>query len=234
MNKQQGATLIVVLIILILVTLLGTLAIKSGILGLKIATNSQVNALLLENSDAALFNIENPRQVEAQLASNGMFAYFDSLDNAQDQLVFCYKSNSSNFFSLNDASAIVPNVDGSAASITKIGITGYCESNWFASGRSAILSQVYLTKVSTGTTPLSSFALGTSAGQTSVPTTTKNIGATVISILPSFSGASSQAIEDCFKKSESEVGQCFEALEIPYNIQHADYTVGGSPTLKTS
>ncbi|EPO8204799.1 pilus assembly PilX family protein, partial [Acinetobacter baumannii] len=38
-RKQHGATLIVVLIILIMVTLLGTLAIKSGILGLKIATN---------------------------------------------------------------------------------------------------------------------------------------------------------------------------------------------------
>ena len=55
MKQQQGATLITVLIILVLVTVLGTIAVKTGILGLKIATNSQVNALLLENSDAALF-----------------------------------------------------------------------------------------------------------------------------------------------------------------------------------
>ncbi len=115
-RKQQGATLIVVLIILIMVTLLGTLAIKSGILGLKIATNSQVNALLLENSDAALFNIENPAKIEQQLALNGMFAYFNSADNAQDELVFCYKASESTFFSLQNASAITS--DGKT---TKIG-----------------------------------------------------------------------------------------------------------------
>ena len=55
MKQQKGATLIIVLVILLMITILGTIAVKSGILGLKIATNSQVNALLLENSDAALF-----------------------------------------------------------------------------------------------------------------------------------------------------------------------------------
>lgn len=35
MKKQQGSALIIVLVILVLVTLIGTLAIRSGILGLK-------------------------------------------------------------------------------------------------------------------------------------------------------------------------------------------------------
>ena len=100
MKQQQGATLIVVLIILVIVTLLGTIAIKTGILGLKIATNSQVSALLLENSDAALFNIENPSEVERQLALDGMFAYFNSSSNANDELVFCYRAAENSFFSL--------------------------------------------------------------------------------------------------------------------------------------
>ena len=46
MKQQKGATLITVLVILVIVTLLGTIAVKMGIVGLKIATNSQVNALL--------------------------------------------------------------------------------------------------------------------------------------------------------------------------------------------
>ncbi len=46
MKQQKGATLIVVLVILILITLVGTLAVRSGILGLRLATNSQVQALL--------------------------------------------------------------------------------------------------------------------------------------------------------------------------------------------
>ncbi len=109
MKQQQGATLITVLIILVLVTVLGTIAVKTGILGLKIATNSQVNALLLENSDAALFNVENPDDVARQLALDGMFAYFNSAANADDELVFCYRASESSFFSLNKASAITNN-----------------------------------------------------------------------------------------------------------------------------
>ena len=44
MKQQKGATLITVLVILVIVTLIGTIAVKMGIVGLKIATNSQVNA----------------------------------------------------------------------------------------------------------------------------------------------------------------------------------------------
>ncbi len=57
MKKQNGATLIVVLIILVLVMLVGTRAVRSGIFGLKIATSSQVRSLLLESSNSALFNV---------------------------------------------------------------------------------------------------------------------------------------------------------------------------------
>ena len=229
MKQQKGATLIIVLVILLMITILGTIAVKSGILGLKIATNSQVNALLLENSDAALFNVENPAEVEAQLASNGMFAYFDSADNAGDELVFCYRADKSRFFDLYDASVISPN-----GSTTKNGITGYCHADRFATGRSAVVSQVYLTRVTTGSNPLSNLALGSSAGQGNIPVISNSIGATVISVLPSFSVASSDEIEKCFKKTRTQVSECFESLNIPYNMQHADYTVGGSPTLKTS
>lgn len=226
MKKQQGATLIVVLIILIIVTLLGTIAVKTGILGLKVATNSQVNALLLENSDSALFNIENPDQVARQLASDGMFSYFNALANADDELVFCYRAASSSFFSLSQASAIT-----ASGSTTKIGVDGFCKANQFAMGRSAVLSQVYLTKNFTASKPFSSVPKGTSLGQSNVSVTTNNIGATVISILPSFSSATTAQIESCFKQPASAVGACFDGLGIPYNMQHSDYIVGGQPKL---
>lgn len=226
MRQQQGATLITVLIILVLVTLLGTIAVKSGILGLKIATNSQVNALLMGNSDSALFNIENPDQVARQLALDGMFAYFNSSANTNDELVFCYRAAQNSFYAFSKASAITP--DGST---TKIGVDGYCKANQFAMGRSAVLSQVYLTKNATTSTPFGGVPKGTSLGQSNVPVTTNNIGATVISVLPSFAGATSTQIESCFKQRASAVGGCFEGLGIPYNMQHSDYTVGGQPKL---
>ena len=228
MKQQKGATLITVLVILIVITLLGTIAVKMGIVGLKIATNSQVNALLLENSDSALFNIENPAEVERQLALDGMFAYFNSSANANDELVFCYRASENSFFKLSKASAITE--DGST---TKIGVDGFCKANQFAMGRSAVLSQVYLTKSSTASAPFSSVPKGTSLGQSNVPATSNNIGATVISVLPSFAGATTTQIENCFKQRASAVGACFDGLGIPYNMQHSDYVVGGQPKLVT-
>ena len=226
MKQQKGATLITVLVILVIVTLLGTIAVKMGIVGLKIATNSQVNALLLENSDSALFNIENPAEVERQLALDGMFAYFNSAANADDELVFCYRASENSFFKLSKASAITE--DGST---TKIGVDGFCKANQFAMGRSAVLSQVYLTKSSTVSAPFGSVPKGTSIGQSNVPATSNNIGATVISVLPSFAGATTTQIENCFKQRASAVGACFDGLGIPYNMQHSDYVVGGQPKL---
>ena len=226
MKKQLGSALIIVLVILVLVTLIGTLAVRSGILGLKLATNSQVSALLLENSDSALFNIENPDQVARQLALDGMFAYFNSSANADDELVFCYRAAQASFYSFSKASAITE--DGST---TKIGVDGFCKANQFAMGRSAVLSQVYLTKSSTVSAPFGSVPKGTSIGQSNVPATSNNIGATVISVLPSFAGATTTQIENCFKQRASAVGACFDGLGIPYNMQHSDYVVGGQPKL---
>ena len=226
MKKQLGSALIIVLVILVLVTLIGTLAVRSGILGLKLATNSQVSALLLENSDSALFNIENPDQVARQLALDGMFAYFNSSANADDELVFCYRAAQASFYSFSKASAIT--ADGTT---TKIGVDGFCKANQFAMGRSAVLSQVYLTKSSTVSAPFGSVPKGTSIGQSNVPATSNNIGATVISVLPSFAGATTAQIENCFKQRASAVGACFVGLNIPYNMQHSDYTVGGQPKL---
>ena len=226
MKKQLGSALIIVLVILVLVTLIGTLAVRSGILGLKLATNSQVSALLLENSDSALFNIENPDQVARQLALDGMFAYFNSSANADDELVFCYRAAQASFYSFSKASAIT--ADGTT---TKIGVDGFCKANQFAMGRSAVLSQDYLTKSSTVSAPFGSVPKGTSIGQSNVPATSNNIGATVISVLPSFAGATTTQIENCFKQRASAVGACFDGLGIPYNMQHSDYTVGGQPKL---
>lgn len=185
-----------------------------------------MNALLLENSDSALFNIENPAEVERQLALDGMFAYFNSAANADDELVFCYRAAQNAFYDFSKASAIA--ADGTT---TKIGVDGFCKANQFAMGRSAVLSQVYLTKNATTSTPFAGVPKGTSLGQSNVPVTTHNIGATVISVLPSFAGATTTQIENCFKQRASAVGACFDGLGIPYNMQHSDYTVGGQPKL---
>ncbi|MEG0482778.1 MAG: pilus assembly protein PilX [Acinetobacter sp.] len=235
MNHQKGATLVMVLVILVLITFLGTIAIRSSLVGLKISTNSQVRSLLLENSNSALFNIEDPKQITRQLARDGMFSYFSAADNSDDELIFCYKAKESKFFTLNNASVI--SLDGST---TKLGVPGFCKVGQFATGRPAVQSQIYVKKNKDTSTPLSALPVGTSAGQSNVPQAMYNISVTVISILPSFAGASDSAIEGCFKKTSIKkdtntqtVTECFEGLGIPSNTQYADYIVGGSPKLKS-
>ena len=47
------ATLIVVMILLLAITIIGTMAIRQGLVSLGVATNSQAQQLLMQNSDAA-------------------------------------------------------------------------------------------------------------------------------------------------------------------------------------
>lgn len=53
-SNEKGATLIVVLIMLILISMVGLYAIRHSLLSLKLATNAQVQTLLMQTSDVAL------------------------------------------------------------------------------------------------------------------------------------------------------------------------------------
>ena len=56
--QQNGMTLITIMIILLLVTGIGALAVKYSITSLRIASNSQVRQLLTQSSDLPLYIIE--------------------------------------------------------------------------------------------------------------------------------------------------------------------------------
>ena len=74
-HNQKGATLIVVLIFLVVITVIGTLAIRQSMIALNIATNAQVQQLLTQNSDAAFFQTERPGNLGESLTQSGMFGY---------------------------------------------------------------------------------------------------------------------------------------------------------------
>ena len=141
-KNQVGATLIIVLLLLVAITLIGSLAIRSSVLSLKVSTMSQAQQLLLQNSDAALFKIEDPAQLMRNMALNGMFGYIKGEDNVGKELVFCFKSGNTDFFSLSKSSLISWN--GSSITNDGLGSTGFCkmESGFFTSGRSAVITQI--------------------------------------------------------------------------------------------
>ncbi len=221
MKIQHGSTLVIVLIILLLITIIGTIAIRSSILGLGIATNNQINTLLQENTDAALFNIEDPDRAANQLALGGMFAYFNVDGTADDEQVFCYKASRDTFFNKDESSIIT-----STGAIENP--QGLCSVSEFATGRSAVLSQVYITK-SKIDEPFKFTIKQTSVGESKIPGSSLGLHASVISILPSFSNATDTEIQTCFEQGMNDVIACFEALNIPYNMQSIDFNVAGQP-----
>ena len=74
-NTQRGATLIVVLVLLLVIMVIGTLAIRSSLMSLNIATNGQAQQLLIQNSDAAIFNVEDPDRLVWNQSKDGLFGF---------------------------------------------------------------------------------------------------------------------------------------------------------------
>lgn len=228
MKYQQGSTLIMVLIVLLLITLIGTMAMRESLLNLRLSTTTQVGNLLLNNSDAALFDLENPNKVRVRLASQNIYGYFDEDLNAKDELVFCYRADQINLFGLERTSVV-----GS----TKLGNGGYCGQRQFSSGRDAVMSQIYVRKLaSTEGEVLEGQILGNEAGQGQSAGGKRRIAATTVSILPGLSATEYTAYAQCFKRSSipnaqniSPVEECLRKANIPYNLLYAEYDVEASP-----
>ena len=93
-NKQAGNTLIFVLIILLLITIIGTWAIRGAITSLNITTNAQAQALLVQNSDAVFFQLESYADDAVKIAKlqldNGMIGYVNKPENKGKELVYCF------------------------------------------------------------------------------------------------------------------------------------------------
>lgn len=212
-----------VLIVLLLVSAIATIAMKTGVFGLRLATNNQVDSLLLENNNSALFNLEDPAKVAQRLATNSMYGYFLSNANADDTLVFCYRSDQSEFFNITRASVLGK---------SKLGINGYCGTNHFSGGRQAVISQLYISKAppDDNSTPLAGLATGVSIGQGSIGITKMKMNATSISILPSFANTGIDNIVACLngrnKTKVEESVECLSGANVPYNLQHAQYMIG--------
>ncbi|ALD02628.1 pilus assembly protein PilX [Acinetobacter sp. TTH0-4] len=249
-KNQQGATLIVVLILLVIMTIIGTLAVRNSLTSLNIATNSQAQQLLIQNSDSAIFNVENPSFLIRNLAYDGLFGLIKSDVNKGKELVFCYKGAQIQFFNLSQAS-LMQWVSGTSPSGTELGGDGYCKlgdsTNFFTSGRKAVMTQVSI-KVNTNTedvisgieNPFSFMQQGTDTESAKIDKSEK-ILVTATSIVPALSTASDEDINDCFSKHmnqvtipstvtpatgmDKSVSQCLQGLGVPVNTQITEYNL---------
>ena len=89
---NKGATLIVVLILLVLISIIGLYAIRHSIFSLKLATNAQVQTLLMQTSDVALASLEKNFNSNETTNLAGTPVGQVLLDGNQGkELQFCFK-----------------------------------------------------------------------------------------------------------------------------------------------
>jgi len=237
-NTQSGAVLIVVLVMLVLLTLVGTWAIRGSITSLKIATNAQVQALLKQTSDSVFFTLENKTDDELVFTNmrigDGMLNYTLRPENKGKELVFCIRGETTdNFVGSRIASVIY--WEGATIKNTEMGKNGFCQVNRlgdFLSGRNAVLTQV---SVRAGSSDRDwEHLMEGDDKETSKSTGIQKVVITATSLIPKLSDSSSSAVNKCLSERtsfEDEVVQnetvtdCLANINVPYSTQEMEYTM---------
>ena len=210
-KSQEGVTLIVVLMFLLLITLVGIIAVKRSTTDLKVATADQIDTFLLNSSDSANKRIEkifdndtDQDYKDAVIEGSGMFGYYLSQagsTNRDDQYIFCYNPRLDSFAKLNQASIVKPN--GGTVMTTNSGYCDISKTTSYSSARSNVVTQINITRPSRAVVGQGGFksvtqGSGIQANEPSNESAVFNISST--SILPSLSNASKEKINDCLKK----------------------------------
>lgn len=243
-NTQVGSTLIAVLFVLIVITIIGAMAAKSGLFGLKVATNGQAIQILNQNTDAVFIPIEDKIKIETYLLGTNLFGYPKMDANRNRELIFCYKGSEKDFFSLRRAGlAYIDN--SSKLQTSNLGtIDSFCkyEDGFFSSGRSAALTQISVrvgTSTITPVLPFSGVPEGTDPDGAKIDES-KTLVVTAISVMPVLSSASATDVNACLKRAsyidpsitdisaedKVTVSECLNKLSVPFTTQISEYSLG--------
>lgn len=147
LHAQNGATLIVVLFLLLIIMVVGTFAIKMGINSLAVSTNAQINQLLSQSADTPLNKYLNTADISTLVSySSAVGAAIDE-KGTNREFIFCYKPTNSRAFGLNaDASVITAKANGDDAELVNSGSAGFCDiERDYGSARQAVVTQVAIT-----------------------------------------------------------------------------------------
>ena len=226
---QAGNTLVVILVLLVIITIVGTLAIRQGLISLKIATNSQAQSLLLQNTDAYFFKLEaaNAAQKVLNASKFGPIGYASQTQNIGQEISYCFTKNNEQAFDTNTVGLFI-----SGTGLSK----GYCDpsnANSFTSGRKAVMTQVTIKVENKPSAPLENFIEGT---DTELVNPAMRIKINVLSLIPVMANVTNTIIVSCLKDNPAEAAtgvvtktSCLNTNNIPYNAQVAEYKQSNSP-----
>lgn len=248
-NSELGNTLIVVLILIVVVTIIGLVAIRQSITSLKISTNSQAQSLLMRNSDAYFFNIESAGDVYKKLNASkfGFVGFASQPENIGKEVVFCFNQNIVQNFDTNTVGVIsnlltntVDSIGTGKKKITPI-TRGACDpaiAENYTSGRKVVMTQVAIKVDNTAMNPLENFVEGTDVPQVPQPI---RVRINTTSLMPAMaSTATSAQIKSCLtdypadpivdgSNSSNSISDCLRNLDVPFNAQVAEYRQSNTP-----
>lgn len=148
-SSERGATLIVVMMILVVMTIIGVLGIKVALTSLNISTNSQINQLLGQTADTPLNSFANiDLSSISDLSGVIGMAVEESRNSPGKEFVFCYRPMSDEKFgaSLGVTVLIPPEKNQPAKTkptVDQGGSEGFCNlTSDFGSARRAVVTQV--------------------------------------------------------------------------------------------
>lgn len=249
MKYQKGATLIVVLLILLLVTIIGVLAIRVALTSLNISTNSQVAQLNFQAADTPtnLLLRANPTNI-VNISHVLGAALNDTIP--QQEYVFCYKPTSSNIFGLTKSSSVIKAGSANSAELVEGAGAGFCDlSSDFGSSRQAVVTQVAVTVPTDPDTAASAGAYltrGTDVSEGSAlprnMIARQRVRVTTTSMLPAYSSNSISAMTsacmgsatvggrisdngDVALSSKQTLAECMAAQGVPVSSQVQEIAV---------
>lgn len=250
-SSQKGATLIVVLFMLILLTLVGVYAIKTAMTSLNIATNVQVGQFLSQTADTPLNQIYTSDLSKVTDLSGVIgYALKDSESEPGNEYVFCYRPTSKDKFgsSLKVATLRPPTSSTGKATVAAGGAAAFCDlTKDFGSDREAVVTQIAVKVPVDATDDLAPGSLlpeGTNASNGTIfkgVSDQKRIRVTTTAILPAFAKDISAA-QDCVgvdaskpgyisdntdsdSKNYRTIANCLADLGVPVNSQTQEFNL---------
>ena len=210
-STEQGATLIVVLLFLVLIMLAGAIAVRQSTTDLKVATSDQINTVLLQSADSANqkletmvnggANSEGYRDVTSATGALGHFLLFE--DNKTNEFIYCFNPRTQRYLT---KVATVRAPSGGYVDGLNNGVCDYGNASGYTSARQAVMTQmsIALTPPSNDATPFEHVVIGKEIEDRTSKKYQFDIRAT--SALPAY--------------SEPKVGteKCFEQTSIRANV----------------
>ncbi|MGO3664641.1 pilus assembly protein PilX [Psychrobacter sp. AOP5-GZ1-6] len=153
-SSEQGATLVVVLLFLVLIMLAGAIAVRQSNTDLKIATSDQINTVLLQSSDSANQKLEamvngstTSTNYQSVTSVSGVFGHFLlNEENATNEFIYCFNPRTKEYLTAN---ATVLKATGGYWSGLNNGICDYTSADGYTSARQTVMTQVSVTTTPT-------------------------------------------------------------------------------------